>query len=986
MAKHKRSLDDEGAVDLSNVDESRKKRIKYSKDDAQLANIYSELADEVPSVRIEAAQKLLKSVTSDQSNYSERLSNAQTRLIRGLCSSRKAARLGFSIALTEIFRLAIQQSINVGGSNVSLREIIGTITSLTTPEGNVSGQERRDHYLGRRFALHALLKTDVGLDGQLPTSEWQHLVQSIVQLATEKQWLRRECCTMLYEYLASPQASKLDDDRVRVVIDGLVERKLAKTLEGVGLWLLVQEQFAEVKLRKGVWHHKDPLAVKDLPILAKVLLEASEDDAGPNNKAGSRQTLPSFTWSMILRRLYQYPANGETERFSKVWDAIVVSTMFGPSSSAERKASGLQILSLAISTAPVALLPVVLRSPKLMKCIIGHRANTEAHLFEASKAPLDQLMLRVKHDPDVASVAFRALVAGGRPNFDHITKTKTIESIIRQASEQALESIVAYISEALKGIADHEDNAELYRRMLADLLLTAIRVHRLTDTLFAKRAADETDQSLCTWVRLLLDSLVCYGYEKTEQHMDESSPSEPSQFMFRARLMSCLGCLLDTSLEAAVLGHLHAVNALSTISQLQNGLSEEESDAVATATKLASESTADASSKATVRAIALLLALCTIQVYNKEADALGALRDLMSYCNSLQDKRESSTTLTELLLSFISRPSASLRKLAEQVFPVFAPQLTAEDLECLIDVLDQKESLRGQEALFDQHGDVEHDGEGSDSDDGNSGLDVEDASDIELVNGHEMAAMDSSDQVEDDDEALVPDAAVTAEDEEVAAFDKKLADALGTAGLEDSDDDGSDMDDEQMMALEPHLTTIFKERQKASSRKTEHKGAKENMVNFKNRVLGLLAIYVKSQYSKVIALDLILPLILLVRTTTNKATGEKAFAVLKQYFEACSKNKALPRLDDIEAGFTVLTAIHDEMKLGGSKLHANACSRASLFLSKVLVSMDKAHYARIAGTYAQLQSEWYADSKSNIASSVFTEWTSWSISMRKDDK
>ena len=56
-------------------------------------------------------------------------------------------------------------------------------------------------------------------------------------------------------------------------------------------------------------------------------------------------------------------------------------------------------------------------------------------------------------------------------------------------------------------------------------------------------------------------------------------------------------------------------------------------------------------------------------------------------------------------------------------------------------------------------------------------------------------------------------------------FDKKLAEALGTAGMDDSDDDGSDMDDDQMMALEPHLESIFKERKKASSKKSKRKDA-----------------------------------------------------------------------------------------------------------------------------------------------------------------
>ncbi|TKA78872.1 hypothetical protein B0A55_03824 [Friedmanniomyces simplex] len=191
------------------------------------------------------------------------------------------------------------------------------------------------------------------------------------------------------------------------------------------------------------------------------------------------------------------------------------------------------------------------------------------------------------------------------------------------------------------------------------------------------------------------------------------------------------------------------------------------------------------------------------------------------------------------------------------------------------------------------------------------------------------------------------------------------------------------MDDEQMMALEPHLATIFKERSKLASKKQDNKDAKENIVNFKNRVLDLLAIYVKSQYGNLIAMDVILPLTSLVRTTSSKPTAEKAFAVLKQYFEACSKNKSLPQPEDDAPCFEVLAALHEEMKLSGSKLHANACSRSSLFLSKVLVAKDLQHYKRVSKMYGALQREWYMDSKSKVQGSVFTEWTSWSLATRK---
>ncbi|KAI7663417.1 hypothetical protein KC318_g8318 [Hortaea werneckii] len=259
-------------------------------------------------------------------------------------------------------------------------------------------------------------------------------------------------------------------------------------------------------------------------------------------------------------------------------------------------------------------------------------------------------------------------------------------------------------------------------------------------------------------------------------------------------------------------------------------------------------------------------------------------------------------------------------------------------------------------------------------------------SDVELVNGDEAGSeSDASEDDADDSSSSKSDSAEASGDDEEAVFDRKLADALGTAKAEEGsdDDDESDMDDEQMMALEPHLTNIFKERKKDASKKQEGKDAKENIVNFKNRVLDLLSIYVKGQYGQTLALDLIVPLTILVRTSTSKPTSEKGFAVLKQYFDSCSKHKTLPQPQDQEACLSVLQTVHEEMKKGGSKLHANACSRSSLFLAKVLVALDPKHYPQIAQMYATLQSQWYLDPKSKIHGSVFTEWTSWSLATRK---
>jgi DNA polymerase phi len=366
------------------------------------------------------------------------------------------------------------------------------------------------------------------------------------------------------------------------------------------------------------------------------------------------------------------------------------------------------------------------------------------------------------------------------------------------------------------------------------------------------------------------------------------------------------------------------------------------------------------------QAFSLLFASGILQVFNGEPDAVAVLEDLAA-CYSAKDASTDSTAmLVELLLSFISKPSSLFRKLAEQVFSVLAPDITAESLQSLVDILAQKESLSGQRELFDEHSDGNEQQNGDDEDE--EAMDVEDASDVELVNGEDPSEEEDSDDYSAGSSSA-EEGAANPEDDEEAAFDKKLADALGTTATDDdSEDDGSDMDDEQMMALEPHLTTIFKERQQKSSQKQDKKDAKENIINFKNRVLDLLAIYVKAQSGSALTLDLLLPLTGLLRTSTSKQTAEKSFAVLKQYFESCNKNKALPQPDDHESCFVVLAELHEEMKLGGSKLHANACSRSSLFLAKILVNASQRCTPSCRAIGIQIRSRRYREACSRSGS------------------
>jgi len=319
--------------------------------------------------------------------------------------------------------------------------------------------------------------------------------------------------------------------------------------------------------------------------------------------------------------------------------------------------------------------------------------------------------------------------------------------------------------------------------------------------------------------------------------------------------------------------------------------------------------------------------------------------------------------------------------MAEEVFTMFASEMTFEGLTALLDILAKPETVAGQSELFDpadEGAEVEEGEEDSEVNDDEIKID----SDVEVVDG----ATDAG--VEDDSDEEKESSDGEENEEELAKFNVMLAETLSTSnaaanGEEEDTSDGEDMDDEQMMALEPHLASIFKQRNLASSKKKDKKDAKENMVNFKNRVLDLLLIYVKQEHANSLALQLILPTLQLMRSTSTPQMANKAASLLKTYFDQC-RSKGHPDVEDQAALTQLMKDIHLEaMSRSSSKLHGGTCSRASLFIVKVMVSADERNYGEAVDIYAETQKKWFASSKSEIQPAFFTEWVSWSINSRK---
>ena len=115
----------------------RKRRRETANVDTQLVEIYEDLANENDDIRLKAAAALVSRFSAANEPAEEQVEKVIKRLFRGLCSSRKAARPGFAVALTELL-----SQLRELGRRIALEvdKLIDLLESQTSPEGGATKQ------------------------------------------------------------------------------------------------------------------------------------------------------------------------------------------------------------------------------------------------------------------------------------------------------------------------------------------------------------------------------------------------------------------------------------------------------------------------------------------------------------------------------------------------------------------------------------------------------------------------------------------------------------------------------------------------------------------------------------------------------------------------------------------------------------------------------------------------------------------------------
>jgi len=282
--------------------------------------LYDQLSSEDAAERLRAATAVVSGLLGGAgASEATLLRHLERRLFRGLASGRKGARLGFSVVLAEVLGQLFGGAAGDRYAGVGFERVLEILRLKTKPEGDLSGQEEKDHALGLLFGLQAFVRARILFAGD--GARWAAVLDALLLLCGRKPWLREEVGWVVVEALG-----QMGQAQAEATLQRLLEAGLAATPEGVGIWITARRLFPDMKFPGKPWGSSgNPL--EHLKSLGKALKESSSPEGEGQAKAtGNWNPQLHFVWGLIVDQYVAGARAGEdgvAEEFEKFWKVAV---------------------------------------------------------------------------------------------------------------------------------------------------------------------------------------------------------------------------------------------------------------------------------------------------------------------------------------------------------------------------------------------------------------------------------------------------------------------------------------------------------------------------------------------------------------------------------------------------------------------------------------------------------------------------------------
>ncbi|KAF4337068.1 DNA polymerase V [Fusarium beomiforme] len=978
MPKRKHTDDGSDLSVLASVGESQQDN---KRDNRREARLYELLGDEDPTERYRAAEYLVPILLGVESDETVLRRHLDHRLFRGLASGRNASRLGFSLLLAEVLGQLFGEENLVESKypGITFGGVLQMLTERTKATGNTSGQEEKDILFGRLFGLLAFIESGILFSD---ISRWNSVLKLILDLSSKKSWMQPLCT---YNILQATK--KMSQQQALETVKQLEQAHLAKTPEGVAIWLSTQTQFSGLKIEP--W--QIPLHKKTFGDLAAILRESFKDTGMDELEHNQQSKLAGWNpilhpvWSVILEYFLSKGQAGVGE-FDQFWLRVVDDSLFSKRATDGQKFRGFQVFQKMLEA--FVDLPAhveALFSKNFTLCLMNQASQKHRYLNRAAIKALKAIELTTSRHPLTLLPILKGLLGqNGAYNFDQKTNTKTVDRILQNVSEETGEEIIKIIRKPFGTIA------KLDTQKASSILRTY--VDYLSKILNAS-ASPTSGKIHQTVFSAALQELSQLAYSQPK-NIPADTLTEGVRELCRTRLESSLAKISRRTEDYGSL-----CLAVSSIDPDSVPMSEEIKTAVQEALtrmqKLLKRKAVDDKEKSLFQSLAILHAVSIFQLYNEDPDAMEVLNDLAECSDRLKkgksDEIEAGTSeiLIEILLSMVARPSSLMRQVTQQVFDAFTPEISAEGLELLTGPLSSSESTKGQKELFSTGEDeieVDEDEEGTDADEENTS-DLEIDSDVEFVDIDEANNESGDEEEEEEDEDDGNDEGKNkGEFDKPEDLDNALENILKSHRLDkdidaESSESEGDMSDSEMFAIDEQLAAAIKPRiqDRTNDSKKQKKEARQSVLNFKNRILDLLDIFVRNEARNPLSFTLLLPLLNLMRTTSTKPLATRAGNIISNYKKGLKKARNnrleihIPKPEDL---LDLLREIHEAAGQDNSHAYAKAASAASLIVVSALYAADKSRLDDVHAVYSKtISADWRDEIK--VQQSFFADWKNW---------
>lgn len=931
------------------------------------------------------------------------------RLVRGLGSPRESSRLGFAVALTELLSRI---------TTVSCAQILALLLDATRTSGNQTGQEERDLLFARLFGLTAIIHSGLLLRTHppLPRSasspstpeSCAAVLGALRALAHAKSWLaepaywaigramdcfaavaeedvpwREEAIRNLFEEVFGESSSA--DEGAPKSGNMWTPEKIALALRAQRLWPGREQEWR--KLWSPTIKHGDVLHLANLMVLARILRESEVEDDEGGTKISGRAWRPKIhhVWDQLLDELLPPDGSGRSPAgsFQEFFRIVVDESLFSGSASNERKYWGFVIVQRALPRVKAADLPMLF-AKNFMRTWINHLSHYDRYLHSFAKQIAKEIVSVVQKDPTLG-FAFILQLTGvhGNQQFDKLTKTTTVESILKRMSAEDIKNYIAH----LLGQADAGPGSRQSDNQVIDARRSWI-IEQFA-ALVRKGTIPRSDE----WVQVILEWFVVHGTFTIKKKSQKSSisvihsvPSPPySDHLRRQCRERLLGCLADLTQLSIVTktgekvqrftgisldGQLWLSRVVEIIRKLEQDskhvalLSELDEDdrrklehahkTVAWLKKVSGDQREQA------EGVELLLQSFIIQFYIEDSSE-GRDTALLESCidsasclfhpttekfNVLESPRDDELqqpppepidVIVDIIIGCLEKGTAYMRVVGVRSFSLLSGVVKDSTINLILSQLERRDTW---ELLADS------DEEGDKSDD-------------EYLESGDNCDKLSSAGVEGGESDETRDEGLTSITE--------IPQTKGIVAMDESADEesGRELDDDQMMAIDDELALMFKDHVK---RRKDKDGAQREAIHFKNRIMDLLDIFVKRQPTSPLVLQFLVPLLALT-FSDDKQVSEKATGLL---MSRIGRLKEIPSGIDIAKSSVILDNLHIRARKVRSRDAVAIISRCSLYVSRALLHVGADETVRMAYTMSLVN---FTERKaSNLNGQFFSEF------------